>query len=46
MKIMNRVFAAAFVALLIFASHSSAELEAVEPAAAACETSETHSDCP
>jgi len=40
MKIMNRVFAAAFVALLIFASHSRAEPEGMAASAPICESSE------
>ena len=44
MKIMNRLFAAAFVALLLFASHSRAEPEAVEQNVPACQTSATQND--
>jgi hypothetical protein len=45
MKIMNRLFATAFVALLIIASHSRAEPEEVAQAVPACEAGEAESDC-
>lgn len=46
MTTMNRVFAAAFVALLIFASHSRAEPEGMEASAPICGSSEPEAACP
>lgn len=45
MKIMNRLFATAFVALLIIASHSRAEPEEVTQAVPACQSTEAESEC-
>lgn len=46
MKIMNRLFATAFVALLLCASYSRAEREGGGKAAAVCESSEAETSCP
>lgn len=46
MKIMNRLFATAFVALLLCASYSRAEHEEGKEAAPVCESSEAETTCP
>ena len=46
MKIMNRLFAAAFVALLLCASYSRAEHEGGMEAAPVCELGEAEATCP
>lgn len=46
MKIMNRLFATAFVALLLCASYSRAEPEEGMQAAPACELGEAEATCP
>lgn len=46
MKIMNRLFAAAFVALLLCASYSRAEQEEGREAAPVCESDEAETGCP
>lgn len=46
MKIMHRLFATAFVALLLCASYSRAEPEEVKQAAPLCESGEAETACP
>ena len=46
MKIMNRLFATAFVALLLCASYSRAEHEGGQEAASVCELGEADTTCP
>lgn len=45
MKIINRLFATAFVALLLVASHSSAEHEGGKAPAPLCESGEADTAC-
>ncbi|MEW6762827.1 MAG: hypothetical protein AB1437_18560 [Pseudomonadota bacterium] len=46
MKIMNRLFATAFVALLLCASYSRAEHEGGSNAAPVCEPGDAETTCP
>ncbi len=45
MKIVNRLFATAFVGLLLVASHSSAEHGGGKAPAPVCESGEAETDC-
>lgn len=46
MKIMHRLFATAFVALLLCASYSRAEQEEGQQASLVCESGEAETACP